>query len=330
MVLPTITVEDQPHVPGKPRARRARIAQPKLRRPLGKVRALSARAARGRTVPQPAVCKPMPPAGQDSITGWFMYNCGGGVLLVPTPRCVGPECRGGSKAGTPVLGYAGELDAGSKGSFMTAGRLAGVTKMDGVEIQGGLAAIDDLRQRNEIDAYYAGAAKRAYLGQLNEEGDREQPFEAPSPFGRILAPGALGKRYKGKRGADVGVDVDEACGCTPRPFDARDVVSGWGIYYIGTGVLLTPTEKCIAGGGRRPSFFQNMWRNTLALIKPAPPVPPQPAPIVPGAPPVPPAPVPPPINPAPTVYLCMDPRLWPAAWRPQSTPCEAPKISYPG
>jgi hypothetical protein len=251
-----------------------------------KVRRLAARNAKGRPIQQPTTCTPTPPAARDNVTGWFIYHCGGGVLLKPAPSCVGPECRGAGAGGTKALGYAGDLDAGSRGSFTQAGRLIGVTAMDGIEISKGLAQIDQLRADNQIDGYYAAAAKNAYLHQLGEEGERAAPFEEPSPFGRVLAPGALGKRYKGITGEDVGKSVGEACRCTPRKPDARDPVSGWLIYYVGTGVLLTPTPKCIGGGGKPQSFWARAWSNTLALVKPTPPVPPQPAPYVPGAPPV--------------------------------------------
>lgn len=253
-----------------------------------KVQRVGTRNARGRPIAKPQTCTPTPPAARDNVTGWFIYHCGGGVLLKPAPSCVPPECRGAGPTGTRSIGYAGDLDAGSRGSFTQAGRLIGITAMDGVEISKGLAQIDQLRDANQIDAYYAGAAKRAYLEQIGEEGERPAPFEEPSPFGRVLAPGALGKRYRGITGEDVGKTVSEACRCTPRPFDARDPVSGWGIYYIGTGVLLTPTPKCVGGGGKPRGFWARTWDNTLALVKPAPPVPPQPVPYVPGAPPAPP------------------------------------------
>lgn len=227
-------------------------------------------------MPPPQQCIPTPPAGRDGITGWFLYHCGGGVLLVPTERCVGPECRGGPAGAVKTIGYAGDLDAGSRGSFMQAGRLIGVTAMDGIEISKGLAAIDQLRQENQIDGYYAGAAKRAYLQQLSEEGERPAPFEEPSPFGRAIGSGALARRYQGVSGEEVGKTVSEACRCTPRPFDARDPVSGWGIYYVKGGVLLTPTEKCIAGGPGLFGQIGKFWRNNLAGVAPLAPVPPQP------------------------------------------------------
>lgn len=258
-------------------------------------------------MPPAQQCIPTPPAGRDAVTGWFIYHCGSGVLLVPGARCVGPECKGASGGGTKTLGYAGDLDAGSRGSFTQAGRLIGVTAMDGIEISKGLAAIDQLRQENQIDAYYAGAAKRAYLQRLDEEGDRPAPFQEPTPFGRALGAGALARRYQGISGEDVGATVSEACRCTPRPFDARDPVSGWGIYYVKGGVLLTPTEKCIAGGPGLFGQIGKFWRDQLTLTPPAPPVPPQPPPPR-GLPPLPvtqaPTPVaPPPPAPPPPVWV---------------------------
>jgi len=287
---------------------------------------VSQRARRGRAVPPPQQCKPTKAAAQDAITGWLIYHCGGGVLLVPTERCVGPECRGAGKTGTQVLGYAGDLAAGTHGSFTQAGRSIGVTAMDGIEISKGLAAIDQLRTEGTIDAYYASGAKRAYLQQLGEEGERPAPFQEPTALGRVLAPGALGRATRLRPGEDVGPSVPEACGCKPRKFDANDPVSGWGIYYVAKGVLLTPTEKCIGGGGRPEGFWAQTWRNTLALVKPAPPVP-KTTEVLPPAPP--PAPVPSPVSPPPTTggYICgTPPGWWPGYVLVQKDPCKAPLI----
>jgi hypothetical protein len=260
-----------------------------------------------------------------------MYNCPGGVLLVPAPRCVGPECRGGKRGETPTLGYAGDLDAGSRGSFATAGRLIGLTAYDGVEIQKGLSAIDELRAAGEIDGYYAAAAKRAFAERVPKL-ERAVPFQELTPAAvGPLAPGALGRLHQGRTGEAVGPSVAEGCNCTPRPFDARDPVSGWGIYYVPTGVLLTPSEKCIAGSSKPLRFWEQTWRNvraTFGMPEPPPPrpdfaLPKRPAP--PGAPP-PPQPPPPP----PGGYLCLDPRILPMFYRPQPGPCVAPQIPYPG
>jgi hypothetical protein len=232
-------------------------------------------------VPKASQCTPTPPAARDNVTGWFIYYCGGGTLLVPAARCVGPECRGAAPGQTKNIGYAGDIAAGTRGSFTQGARSIGVTAMDGVEIAQGLAAIDDLRARNEIDAYYAASAKNAFIERTQGDAERPAPFEGPSPFGSPLAPRALARRYKGITGEDVGATVSEACRCTPRPFDARDPVSGWGIYYVGTGVLLTPTPKCIGGSGRPLSFWAKTWRNVLELARPyqqAAPAMPQPQP----------------------------------------------------
>lgn len=212
-----------------------------------------------------------------------MYNCPGGVLLTAAPRCVGPECRGGPPGGGPTIGYAGDLDAGSRGAFIQAGRLIGLRAIDGVEVQKGLSAIDDLRREGAIDGYYASAAKRAYLERIEELPERAAPFAEVSAFGEPLAPGALSRRFKGMTGAAVGPSIREGCACTPREPDAQDPVSGWLIYYVEGGVLLTPTKKCVGGGGRRQSFWRNVWRNVLGqapdAIAPAPP-PSAPTPLV--------------------------------------------------
>jgi hypothetical protein len=260
-----------------------------------------------------------------------MYFCPGGTLLVPAPRCVGPECTGAAPGKTLALGYAGDLDAGSNGSFLRAGRLAGLCVSDGVEIAQGLSAIADLRKSGEIDRYYAAAASRAFADAAGPGCDRAAPFAQPTPFGAPLAPSAMGRAYRGKTGEDVGPDVRDSCRCTPRPFDARDPISGWGIYYVPGGVLLTPSEKCIGGAGRPMGFWETTWRNVVSLVKPAPAVPPRPEIPPAGQQPAPPPP-PPPAAPAPPPknYLCYDPRIWPPLFRAQSIPCVAPQIPYPG
>jgi hypothetical protein len=260
-----------------------------------------------------------------------MYFCTTGTLLVPSERCVGPECRGGPKTGAPLLGFQGDLDAGSTGSFMSAGRLIGTRAYDGIEIGKGLQQIEQLRQEGAIDNYYAGAAKRAYAERFKDDPERAAPFETPSPFDGPLAPGALGRLHRGQVGTAVGGTASESCGCTPREFDAVDPISGWGMYFIGDGVLLTPSQKCIAGTGRGPRWWQQTWKNVLSLWETPAPVPGRvspPAPtaprILPGTPP-PEAPPPPP-----KTYLCMDPRIWPLYYRPQQGPCVAPQIEYTG
>jgi hypothetical protein len=282
-------------------------------------------------VRQVAKCNPTPPAARDNITGWFIYFCGGGTLLVPSARCVGPECTGAAPGKTLNLGYAGDLDAGSRGSFATAGSLVGLCATDGVELAQGLAQIDALRREGQIDRYYAGAARNAYANAERGPCDRPAPFVAPSPLGAPLAPGALARAYRGVSGEDVGQSVDQACRCTPRPFDARDPISGWGIYYVKGGVLLTPSEKCIDSGGKPESLWATTWRNVKALL----PAPPQPPPLPVAAPPAPaPAPVapaqPPPPPPKPPTTICYDPRIWPPLFRDLGRPCVAPEIPYPG
>jgi hypothetical protein len=259
-----------------------------------------------------------------------MYFCGGGVLLVPAERCVGPECTGAAPGKTKFLGYAGDLDAGSRGSFATAGSLVGLCATDGIELAQGLAQIDQLRREGQIDRYYSGAARNAYANAERGPCDRPAPFVAPTPFGAPLAPGALARAYRGREGENVGQSVDQACRCTPRPFDARDPVSGWGIYYVKGGVLLTPSEKCIESSGKPAGLWETTWRNVKALL----PAPPQPPPL-PVAPP--PAPAPPPTAPAPAPVpvapvkhpTCYDPRIWPPLFRDYGRECVFPEIPYP-
>jgi hypothetical protein len=213
---------------------------------------------------------------------------------------------------------------------MAGGRSIGVTALDGVEIGKSLAAIDDLRNRNEIDAYYAAAARNAYLQRISDAGERSAPFETPSPFGAPLGSGALARVPHVRPGDEVGPSVEEACACTPREPDAIDPVSGWLIYYLPTGVLLTPSKKCIAGGSHPLGFWRQTWRNVLALVTPTPPPQPVPARSPTAPPPKPGEPTPTPPAPPPGGYLCYDPRIMPGAFRPQATPCSPPQITYPG
>ena len=146
--------------------------------------------------------------------------------MTPGPKCVGPECRGSKPGATPVLGYAGDLDAGSRGSFTQGGRLVGITAFDGVEIAKGIAEIENLKQEGQIDGYYAAAAKRAFSEKFTADTDRAAPFQEPTGLGAPLAPGALGRITRVYSGQEVGPSVSEACKCTPRPFDAIDPISG--------------------------------------------------------------------------------------------------------
>lgn len=247
-------------------------------------------------------------------------------MLTAGPVCIGPECRGGAPGELRGVGYAGDLDAGSRGAFFQAGRLAGVTAFDGVEVSKGLAAIDQLRAEGTIDGYYAAAAKRAYDETLRAGYERAAPFTEPSPFGMVLAPGAMKQRFRDVRGEEVGPSVREACACTEREPDAIDPVSGWLIYYVENGVLLTPTKKCVAGGGKPFRFLSQTWRNVLALM-PSTPVAPPVAQVLPPVelPPAPPGPKP--GEPERGLYICQTPVNWWPGWVSyQKTPCEAPMV----
>jgi len=312
-----------------PMARAARAARrrPKTYRPLKRARMLARRASKGKEPSVKLGCEITPPAAQDGITGWALYYCPTGVLMCPNGCCAPPECRGGKPGVNRVLGFQGDIGAGTGGSFLAGARSLGVTTMDGVEIAQGLAQIEGLRDSGQIDRYYAGALRNAYLQEIGESGGAREPFAPPSPLpgARILAPGAMAKMFRGKTGPEVGPAVQEACGCTPREPDAR--FQGWLVYYVPGGVLLTPTKKCIGYYGKPVRWLNNVWRNILTNWtgidevpdRPAPPPPEdlsklqQPAPVAP-----PPAP--------PKSHLCYEPRIWPPAWRPQSEPCTPPQI----
>jgi len=276
------------------------------------------------------VCIPDKPSSRDAMTGWFVYLCKPkGALLVPAPRCVPPECRGNRLGDTPTLGYAGDIGAGTRGSFTQGARSIGVTAMDGIEIAKGLQEIENLRDSGQIDHYYAAAARNAFI-ERTADAERPAPFEGPSPLGAPIASGALSRRFPGG-GDQVGPRVTDACGCKPRKEDARDPLSGWLIYYVPGGVLLTPTAKCIPYYGKPRGFWSGLWANVTEAFKPSPPpVPPQQPPPA-FTPPTQPPPSLPPIVPVPPKgYLCMDPRIWPGTFRGQATPCVPPQIAYEG
>lgn len=234
------------------------------------------------------------------MTGWFIYRCGAGVLLVPAPRCVGPECKGSDGRGTRNLGFAGDIAAGNDGSFRGARSAQALFAASGVEVAQAGAQLGALRDAGEISTNYWKAASNA----LEKSPDRYIPTIAPGVrrelLGQALAPWALAADSNLAARSDVGVDVADGCRCTPRPFDAVDPVSGWGIYYVNGGVLLTPTQKCIAGGGSIPGWLAMTWRNVLTLfgaapqntVQPPPPVLVQAAPLAPGEPAPPPQPAP--------------------------------------
>jgi len=250
--------------------------------------------------------------------------------MCPNGCCAPPECRGKPHGYPPVLGFQGDIGAGTGGSFAGGARSLGVTQMDGVEIARGLSEIKNMQESGSIDRYYAAAARNAYIERTKEGVGRVSPFETPSPFRDFgfLAPGAVGRAFRGKFGPEVGASVQDACHCTPRQPDAE--YAGWLVYYVPGGILLTPTLKCI-GYYNRPvhvltSLFQSVFRNALEPEPVPDRIPPptredlarlqQPAPV--AAPPA-----------LKAAYLCYDPRITPGAWRVQSTPCVPPQIAYP-
>lgn len=266
---------------GKRRRRFVRRA----RRQRGAARRVRARLTRGRVrrarTPAPP-CKPVSPYGRDNVTGWFIYQCGKGVLLVPAPRCLGPECSGSDGRGMRALGFTGDLGAGLNGSFASARSAEGLRKMTGAEVGAATALIGDLHDQGRIGADYANAAMNA----IERRPEKYIPIIAPGVTGAVLGQ-PIGQRalkdvYALATPQDVGPSVREGCNCTPREPDGQDPVSGWLIYRVKGGVLLTPTKKCIAGGGALPGWLAMTWRNTLALFGAAPAE--GPAPAAPAAP----------------------------------------------
>lgn len=226
------------------------------------------RVRRARTQARP--CTPVKPYGRDNVTGWFIYRCGKGILLVPAPRCLSDGCSGSDGRGMRAVGFAGDLGAGLGSSFASARSAPGLRKMTGAEVGAAAALIGGLKDDGRIGADYANAAMNA----IERRPEQYIPVLAPgvtgSPLGQPIGQHALKDIYALAKPQAVGPSVREGCACTPREPDGQDPVSGWLIYRVNGGVLLTPTKKCIAGGGAAASWFAMTWRNTLALFGAAP------------------------------------------------------------
>lgn len=277
---------------GNPRRRVPRA--PRKRNPQRRIRQRLRRLRRSRRIKRAVPCTPRAPDSRDNLTGWFVYKCGKGILLVPAPRCMPSDCHSPGPRRTRDLGIGDQVAAGEDGTMVGARRAMGLTSLTGTEIATALAPLDDLRQSGAIsDSYYRRA--RAAI-----ESDADAFFKPYAPgvlqpvLGRPVASGALRDLALGVLPTPIGPSVREGCACTPRDFDAVDPVSGWGIYYVPGGVLLTPTKKCIAGGGRPLGFIEQTWRNIVALFKTPPTIAPEAAPLLPPITPSPGAPTPPP------------------------------------
>lgn len=210
------------------------------------------------------------PYGRDNVTGWFIYRCGKGVLLVPAPRCLSAGCTGSDGRGMRAVGFAGDLGAGLGSSFASARSAPGLRKMTGAEVGAAAALIGDLKDSGQIGADYANAAMNA----IERRPESYIPIVAPGVTGPVLGQPigqkALADVYALATPKPVGPSVREGCACTPREPDGQDPVSGWLIYRVAGGVLLTPTKKCIAGGGALPGWLATTWRNVLSLFGSAP------------------------------------------------------------
>jgi hypothetical protein len=258
----------------------------RARRQRGSARRVRARLRRGRVRrarTQAKPCTPVKPYGRDNVTGWFIYRCGKGVLLVPAPRCLSDGCKGSDGRGMRAVGFAGDLGAGMDGSFASARSAVGLRRMTGAEVGAAAALIGNLKDTGQIGADYANAAQNA----IERRPEQYIPVLAPgvtgSPLGQPIGQHALKDTYALARPQEVGPSVREGCRCTVREPDGQDPVSGWLIYRVPGGVLLTPTKKCIAGGGPIQSWLAMTWRNTLTLFGHPPPasaqqLPPEPVP----------------------------------------------------
>jgi hypothetical protein len=185
---------------------------------------------------------------------------------VPAPRCLSAGCSGSDGRGMRALGFAGDLGAGMDGSFASARSAAGLRKMTGAEIGAAAAQLGDLREAGAIGRDY----ERAALGALERNPENFIPPIAPGVtaplLGQPIGAQGLAAAYALVRPQEVGPSIREGCRCTVREPDGQDPVSGWLIYRVAGGVLLTPTKKCIAGGGGLPSWLAMTWRNTKALF----------------------------------------------------------------
>lgn len=252
--------------------RRRRVLR-RARRQRNSARRVRARLTRGRVRrarTRVEACKVVKPYGRDNVTGWFIYRCGKGILLVPAPRCLSAGCSGSDGRGMRAVGFAGDLGAGVGASFASARSAPGLRRMTGAEVGAAAALIGDLKDQGKIGADYANAAQNA----IERRPENYIPVLAPgvtgSPLGQPIGQHALKDVYALAKPQPVGPSVREGCACTPREPDGQDPVSGWLIYRVNGGVLLTPTKKCIAGGGSIPGWLAMTWRNTKALFGAAP------------------------------------------------------------
>jgi hypothetical protein len=287
-------------------------------RPLRAPRAVTRRARRGRRTRGVVTCKPFPAPAQDPVTGWLIYFCTKGVLLAPTQQCVGPECQGQARRNPLSLGFAGDLAAGTDGSFAGARRATALRSLTGVEAAQGLNVIEQARRAGELSDEYARYAAGAYRREPERYTPLLPAFQGPGPFQNPVAAGAFGRLNRVGGGLPVGPSVREGCACKPRKPDAIDPVSLWLIYYVPGGVLLTPTEKCIGYFGKPRGFWSQMWRGAVELVEavtarfapsPVPTPAPTPAPVAAGAPPAPEAPE------GKKLLGCYNPNIWPPALR---------------
>jgi hypothetical protein len=281
-------VETLPELDPRTGKRRQRFTR-RARRQRNAARRVRSRLRRGRVRrPRTATtaCKVVKPYGRDNVTGWFIYRCGKGILLVPAPRCLSDGCSGSDGRGMRAVGFAGDLGAGVGASFASARSAAGLRKMTGAEVGAAAALIGDLKDQGKIGADYANAAQNA----IERRPEQYIPIIAPGVTGAVLGQPigqhALKDVYALATPQAVGPSVREGCACTPREPDGQDPVSGWLIYRVAGGVLLTPTKKCIAGGGALPGWLAMTWRNVLTLFgaaptaEQAPPPPPPPGAVV--------------------------------------------------
>lgn len=192
------------------------------------------------------------------------------------------------------------LDASNDGTYSQARKAALLGRQDDLATMAAITRLADASLAGKVDQEFA-AGRIAQLAAppvaAVEAADFTGPLSAAeyAEKKRLDSVGATATALDNAQAAKLG----EACHCEPRDFDAIDPVSGWGIYYVGEGVLLTPSKKCV-GHGVLPSWLSRTWRNTVTLLTgPPQAAPPAPAQPVPYRPPVVVAPVPLPVPPPP-------------------------------
>jgi len=209
----------------------------------------------------------MKPAGQDNVTGWFVYKCGKGVLLTPTYKCVLPRgCSSGGGTGGG-LGFGGDIGAGFGGSYAASRRAGVLTAATGVEVGKALGVLEGLRQDGAINSDYAAAAGRAIARQPDKYIGKTATGEEMAGWLATPAPYALARSTAGASpiaGVHLATPA-KGCDCKRVPCD---IYASFCIYRCKTGLFYTGGpwcyRPCEAGS---PGWWGETWRSVTALFR---------------------------------------------------------------